>query len=206
MLHILSQFLAPFVVALAFGIGLIGSLFAVGVLRRMVKQRQSFMEVIRSLPQFFREAKSEIEARRTRGPSPLRRRYSKSKSLLSPAELEFHKTLCAAVPEAAIFPKVRVADAVNATERFSGDFLRISQKHFDWLICHPDSFEPLIAIELDDASHQRNQRQIKNDETKNGIALDAGLSLLRFPWQSKYDVEKIRETIIAELNAVSDRM
>jgi hypothetical protein len=77
-------------------------------------------------------------------PKPVARpRYVTRKSVLTKAEIAFHKVLLEAVPEAPVFPKVRVADVMDAAERFSGDFLRISQKHFDWVLCHPVSFEPL---------------------------------------------------------------
>jgi hypothetical protein len=32
---------------------------------------------------------------------------------------------------------------------------KISQKHADFLICRPDDWMPMLAIELDDASHER---------------------------------------------------
>jgi len=125
------------------------------------------------------------------------------KSLLSKAEVAFHKVLLDAVPEAPIFPKVRVADVMDADERYSGDFLRISQKHFDWVLCHPISFEPLIAIELDDSSHQWSHKQRKNDQVKDEVAQEAGIQLLRFPWQPHYDAAQIREKIATELDRIA---
>lgn len=131
-------------------------------------------------------------------------RYVTRKSLLSKAEVAFHKVLLEAVPEAPIFPKVRVADVMDAAERWSGDFLRISQKHFDWVLCHPISFEPLIAIELDDSSHQWSEKQRKNDKVKDDAAREADIVLLRFPWQREYDVAQIREHIAVVLDQIAD--
>ena len=133
-----------------------------------------------------------------------RARYVTRKSLLSKAEAAFHKVLLDAVPEAPIFPKVRVADVMDAAERYSGDFLRISQKHFDWVLCHPISFEPLIAIELDDSSHQWSHKQRKNDQVKDEVAQEAGIKLLRFPWQPHYDIAQIREKIATELDRIAN--
>ncbi len=135
---------------------------------------------------------------------PPRPRYVTRKSVLSKAEIAFHKVLLEAVPEAPIFPKVRVADVMDAAERYSGDFLRISQKHFDWVLCHPVSFEPLIAIELDDSSHRWSHQQRKNDQVKNEAAREAGIALLRFTWQRGYDVAKIRERIADVLDKIAD--
>jgi len=131
-------------------------------------------------------------------------RYVTRKSLLSKAEVAFHKVLLEAVPEAPIFPKVRVADVMDAAERWSGDFLRISQKHFDWVLCHPVSFEPLVAIELDDSSHQWSEKQRKNDQVKDDAAREAGIVLLRFPWQRDYDVAQVRERIAVVLDQIAD--
>jgi len=161
-----------------------------------------------------RQTQAEVDSlRKTNGglasPAPAavtssKPRYVTRKSLLSKAEVTFHKVLLEAVPEAPIFPKVRVADVMDAAERWSGDFLRISQKHFDWVLCHPISFEPLIAIELDDSSHQWSGKQRKNDQVKDNAAREAGIVLLRFPWQRDYDVAQTRERIAAVLDKIAD--
>jgi very-short-patch-repair endonuclease len=137
-------------------------------------------------------------------PAPKKPRYVTRKSVLTDAEIVFHNVLLKAVPEAPIFPKMRVADVMEAAERYSGDFLRISQKHFDWVLCHPVSFEPLIAIELDDSSHQWSHKQRKNDQVKDDAASEAGIVLLRFPWQREYDVAQIRERIAVVLDQIAD--
>ena len=197
LLLLILSFSIPFVA--------IAILWGVVIVIRMVKKGESLSEALRALKEEYREMRARRVAHQNLRPGAKGGRFSKSKSLFSPAEREFHKALIAALPDVAIFAKVRVADVVHAKERFNGDFLRISQKHFDWLICHPESFEPLIAVELDDSSHRTNQRQITNDATKNDIALDADLKLLRFAWQSQYDPEKLRETIVNEINAIADR-
>lgn len=137
-------------------------------------------------------------------PQPPKRRYVSRKSVLTPGEIEFHRVLMRAAPEAVIFPKVRVADIMSAAERYSGDFLRISQKHFDWIVCHPVSFEPLIAIELDDSSHQGYKQQ-KNDQVKNEAAAEAGIALLRFRWSRFYNEDEVRNKIAEVINRIADK-
>lgn len=129
-------------------------------------------------------------------------RYEKNLRLLSHAEQEFHRALLLAVPEAPIFPKVRVADVISAKQRFSGDFLRISQKHFDWVLCDPRTFEPLVAIELDDSSHRYVAQQVKNDAVKNTVCREANLALVRFPWSSHYDPDGLRNRLAAVVNSL----
>lgn len=127
------------------------------------------------------------------------KRYKRREHLLSQAERQFHEVLKRAVPELLVFPKVRVADAIDAENRFSGDFLSISQKHFDWLLCHPVSFEPLLAVELDDSSHTSTHQQ-KRDRAKDAAATEAGLPLLRFPWQSTYEPQTVRDRVVPLVN------
>jgi very-short-patch-repair endonuclease len=133
------------------------------------------------------------------------RRFTAKNSLLTPAEKDFHRVLMRAVPEAPIFPKVRVADVIDAAERYSGDFLRISQKHFDWVLCDPNSYEPLAIIELDDSSHHWSQKQRKNDETKNEAAQEANIPLLRFKCCRSYNEENIRTRIAEIINRLADQ-
>jgi hypothetical protein len=127
-------------------------------------------------------------------------RYLLKTSVLSRAELHFHQVLLRAVPGAPLLPKVRVADVIEARESYSGDFLRISQKHFDWVLCDPQFFRPILAIELDDSSHRWSRKQQKNDQVKDEVAREAGMDLLRFPWRSEYDAIAIRAAIY---NAIS---
>ncbi|MBI2513546.1 MAG: DUF2726 domain-containing protein [Opitutae bacterium] len=128
-------------------------------------------------------------------------KFRKLTALLSPAERQFFAALRAALPEAEIFPKVRVADVVEPCSRTNGEFSRISQKHFDWVICAPDTFEPLVAVELDDSSH-KGQRQQERDATKNSAAADAGLPLLRFRCQTAYSADEIRASIAEHITGL----
>ena len=177
------------------GIILLLGVVVILIYRQTCRQTQDEADFLRKLSG---SAPTPIEA------APSKPRYVTRKSLLSKAEAAFHKVLLEAVPEAPIFPKVRVADVMDAAERYSGDFLRISQKHFDWVLCHPVSFEPLIAIELDDSSHQWSHKQQKNDQVKDDAAREAGIHLLRFPWQRSYDQAQIRERIADVLDKIAD--
>lgn len=192
------QFLVvALVVALIFAV-----LFALLIVFKMWQKNWSISEAIAQLKKTYAETKAEIAQRRGVNAAPRAgKRYKKRSSVMSPAEKEFFAALELAVPEAPIFPKVRVADVIEANERWSGDFLRISQKHFDWVLCHPTSFEPLMAIELDDQSH-RARKNAANDATKDNVASDAGLPLMRFQWADKYDAAAIRERITTVINSL----
>ena len=63
---------------------------------------------------------------------------------------------------------------------------QITQKHVDFLLCDPGSMRPLLGVELDDASHERPNRQDR-DIFVDKVFAAAGLPLLRVPVQAAYD-------------------
>src|SRR6185369_4720053 len=70
---------------------------------------------------------------------------------------------------------------------------RIQQKHIDFVLCSRDQVVPVLAIELDDASHGRSSRR-ERDVFVNAIFDAAGLLLLRVPVRAGYvrqDLEKL---------------
>lgn len=129
------------------------------------------------------------------------RRYTRAESLITEGEREFYKVLKRAVPEAEIHAKVRVSDVI----RSSGiKFAKISTQHFDWVVCDPTGCEPLLAVELDDASHLRWQNKV-NDRKKNEAAEIAGFPILRFKWAKNYDEDVVRNRIAHVVNTIADR-
>jgi hypothetical protein len=89
--------------------------------------------------------------------------YEKRAPLFSPAERSFFGVLSQAVNDRAVdFEKVRVADVLSPSKGMSRSnwqkaFNRISAKHFDYVICSPDTLSVLAVIELD-AQGRRNRR------------------------------------------------
>jgi len=132
--------------------------------------------------------------------------YQLCPALLTPAELEFCQVLRQAVGDRwAVFAKVRVADVLIPERGLSKSdwqraFNKISAKHFDFVLCAPNTSQVQVAIELDDRSHRRPNRRDR-DEFLNAIAQQAGLSLLRFPAQSSYSAAEIEAQIVRSLRA-----
>ncbi len=125
--------------------------------------------------------------------------YVKVESIFTPAELKFYKILKESLPEYAILGKVRVADIINVdSKKAKGKYLkyfnRISKKHVDFLICDRETFSPLVAIELDDKSHERKER-VERDEFMDKAFKMAALPLLRIKVQKDYDTKEIREKV-----------
>lgn len=112
---------------------------------------------------------------------------------LSPTERAFFAALVTAVGQTAVVcPKVRLGDILFATDRSRSwkHTNRINQKHTDFLICSIDRFWPLVAIELDDKSHER--RNVKErDLFKDAAFKSAGLPLIRIQARREYDPVEI---------------
>lgn len=68
----------------------------------------------------------------------------------------------------------------------------------DFVICDKKNISPILAIELDDSSHLR-QNRMERDEFINQVFEDIELPLLRIPVKAAYNVEdlttKINEAI-----------
>ncbi|NVK31078.1 MAG: DUF2726 domain-containing protein [Gammaproteobacteria bacterium] len=126
--------------------------------------------------------------------------YSKVASLLTPAERSYFGCLQQSVgSDFLVFAKVRIADVLEPSKRLNSKqrhsaFLRISQKHFDFLLCDPKTLEPQLAIELDDRSHQKPKAQ-RRDQFVSQATTSANLKLLRVTAAKGYAIDQLRKDI-----------
>jgi hypothetical protein len=84
---------------------------------------------------------------------------------LSAAEISFYHILLSAVGDRlTVCPKVNLSDIffVSHPDRNQAAWNRISRKHIDFLLCDRRSMRPRIGIELDDSSHAREDRQVRD--------------------------------------------
>ena len=113
--------------------------------------------------------------------------FGRKASLLSRNEGKlYHSLLLALRSDYQIMAKVRLWDIlwlVNEPPDRKQHLSRLSCRHVDFLPCEPQTLRPLLAIELDDASH-RNPYAQENDRYKNEVFAAAGLPLLRLPHAS----------------------
>jgi hypothetical protein len=105
----------------------------------------------------------------------------------------------AAGESASIYAKVRLADLVEVRESVSGRrfwqaFNAISCKHVDYVLCNPDTLEVICVIELDDRSHQRDDRR-ERDEFVDNVMQAARIPMLRFPAQTRYRTTEVRRRL-----------
>jgi hypothetical protein len=130
-------------------------------------------------------------------------RYVREPALLTAAERSFFGALDAAIgAEYRVFPKVRVADVigVEAHERgaWQSAFNRISAKHFDFVICDQRELAPRAVIELNDVSHQRPDRQ-RRDELLRDICKEIALPLIEFAPRRAYKLDSLRQQVLTAM-------
>jgi len=130
--------------------------------------------------------------------------YFLRKTLFTPAERSFLAVLERILPSGVrVFGKVRLADVFgvksgpNPSER-QGARNRIDRKHVDFLLVRTDDLAPLAGIELDDKSHEAEDRQAR-DALVDEVFRSAGLPLLHVPVQKAYDPVDLKTKVSALL-------
>lgn len=125
--------------------------------------------------------------------------YHLREYFLSPAELNFYRVLHTAVADwAVIAPKVRLGDLFYAQTGSSTQNRiyrnKINAKHVDFLLCDPHGLHPILAIELDDKSHERPERQ-QRDRFVDSVFAAAGLPLVHIPVRPGYPVARLAQDL-----------
>lgn len=128
--------------------------------------------------------------------------YRKKDYLLTKAERSFYEVARTAVAdEWTIFAKVRMLDLVwlpRGTGNAQAHRNRVQSKHVDFVLCDPCTLKPLLVVELDDASHQRADRQLR-DALVDAVLQAAGLPVLHIATSNGYVTadlaRRIREAI-----------
>ncbi len=131
--------------------------------------------------------------------------YSVRDDFLTPAEQSFFLVLRSAVSDQALVcPKVALGDLFYAKSHDPSKFRiyrnKIDRKHVDFLLCHPQTVQPLLGIELDDKSHQVRERQERDDFVR-GVFSAAQLPLVRIPVQHSYSVAALGELLRPHLGS-----
>jgi len=131
--------------------------------------------------------------------------YKKRRSLFTESEMFFLRTLeQAAGEEYRVCTKVRVADALCVRplanrKQWLGAWERIRCRHFDFLLCDPESHAPMAAVELDDGSGDNPRRSVRDGFLENAC-LAAGLSLVRISEENRDSVHEVRQRILEGLH------
>jgi hypothetical protein len=129
--------------------------------------------------------------------------YSKRNFFFSAAERSFYEVLKRLIPpDHTVFAKVRLADLVYVKKgagSWQSHFNRIGRKHIDFVLCNRD-LAPVVAIELDDASHGEEERE-ERDEFVDAVMAAAALPIVHIKAQRGYALDKVRAALHSHLPA-----
>lgn len=125
--------------------------------------------------------------------------YLKKDCLMSEAEKKLYFVLLEVVGnDYLIFSKVRMADLLYlpkmSNSQFYHYFNKIQAKHVDFLICDKENIKPLLAIELDDSSHLKVDR-ILRDKLVDKIFESASFPIIHITASASYDKENLFQAI-----------
>jgi hypothetical protein len=120
-----------------------------------------------------------------------------SRSFMTDSEREFFRHLLLALPYYHVFPQVAhsaILDSERGLPKKLETYVRGQFDRFvaDFVICHPDIFEVVAVVELDDPSHDAKQKQ---DARRDSILADHGYKTIRFDVRSWPSLQAIREAL-----------
>lgn len=128
-------------------------------------------------------------------------------SMLTPAERSFLGVLDALdLTGYRVYAKVRLADIVGIKAGMNGSarqaaLNRITGKHVDFLIVRQDDGAPVLALELDDSSHERADRR-ERDVFVDKVYASVGLASLHLQARRTYVLADVRSAIEAAMRGV----
>src|SRR6185369_7132232 len=98
-----------------------------------------------------------------------------------------------------MFGKVNLADVFKARKGLSQSERRsalnsIDRKHVDFLLVRSSDLAPLAGVELDDRSHERDDRKDR-DAFVDEVFRSCALPLLHIPAQAGYNQAELRTKI-----------
>jgi len=117
-------------------------------------------------------------------------RYEKKRFFMSRPEHECYDALMAAVgKDYYVFPQVHLSVILNHKikgQNWYGALRHIDEKSIDFVLCDKNYIEPRLAIELDDHTHEREDRKERDGEVER-ILSRAGLPLMRLENHGHFD-------------------
>ncbi len=123
--------------------------------------------------------------------------YYLRKALFTAAERSFLGVLEQNLPAGTrVFGKVRLEDifgvksGLERGERTAARN-RINRKHVDFLIVRISDLVPIAGVELDDSSHEEEDRK-ERDQFVDAVFASGGIPLLHFPAQKAYQSAEIK--------------
>lgn len=134
--------------------------------------------------------------------------YKKNNYLFTKAERSFYHVLNPVVKELDLhlFAKVRLSDLVYVTRKDNSKmtyFNKIKAKHIDFVLCDKENISPILAIELDDASHNRADR-VNRDIFVNRVMEVSGLPILHIKAKQGYNPNELKQAIMEKIKPAEE--
>ena len=126
--------------------------------------------------------------------------FARRNFFFSAAERSFYEILCRLSPDHTVFAKVRLADLVRVQasgREFWQRFNSISAKHVDFVLCDAQ-LAPIVAIELDDGSHDEPER-LARDQFVDSVLESAALPIVHVRAKRGYVLDEIRQLLAPHL-------
>ncbi|MDR0956241.1 MAG: DUF2726 domain-containing protein [Candidatus Nomurabacteria bacterium] len=128
--------------------------------------------------------------------------YRRKNYMMTPAENIFYEVLLELVgANLLVWPQVHLSEIVDWKingQNWRAALAVIQRKSVDFVIADRARRRTLLAIELDDSSHQQTDRR-QRDELVETILAEAGVPLLRVKNSAHYDKAKLKSQIISAL-------
>lgn len=122
--------------------------------------------------------------------------------IMTDSEVQFFKKLQLALPDFLIFSQVQLSRIIEPSDEAGNDrqfwFNRVCRQSVDFVLIDKDYQTVLIAIELDDWTHESQTRQ-KQDAKKDKALASAGIPIIRFHAEKMPSIEMIRTDVLEVL-------
>ena len=130
--------------------------------------------------------------------------YVLKRYLMSPAERSFFGVLEQVTDRSKyyIFPQISLSKLVTVEKGASSYQTyhnKVDRKSVDFVLFDRNAMSPVLAIELDDSSHDREDRQ-ERDAFVDGVLAKVGLPLLHVRAQVAYDPKSLADGISRAIN------
>ena len=129
--------------------------------------------------------------------------FAKREPLFTPAERSFLGALEQALDGSyRVFGKVRLGDIVRPAKGLSNSkrataHNKINQKHVDFVVCSVSDLAVVGAVELDDKSHERDDRSSRDQFVDRALA-DAKIPVIHFSAKKGYALAEIKAKLATE--------
>jgi len=127
-------------------------------------------------------------------------KYLLKDGLLTASEIDFLNVLKQVVGDSYVIheqvPLSAIVKVRDSNENFTNysDFNKIRAKSIDFVLSEKDSMKPYLCIELDDLSHMRWDRQMR-DAFVNDVMKGVGLKILHVRTSRVYNIEWLKRQI-----------